>query len=67
MATHRVLEVLVGSALLVFCCYQAYTGQAFGSWRIYHRDESPGWYWTSILLQFAVTAAFLLGFTHWRD
>ena len=65
--THRVIELLVGLALLGFCGYQLYHGEAFGKVRSYYREESPWSYWTSILLQLAITAAFLFGFTAWRD
>ena len=64
--THRVVEVLVGLALLGFSAYEIYTGEAKGAWRSYYRSEEPWWYWTSILLQLAITAAFLFGYTAWR-
>jgi hypothetical protein len=67
MATHRLIELLIGFPLLAFCGYQIYEGKAFGSWRTTYRDESPWSYWTSVLLQLAITAAFLFGFTNWRD
>jgi hypothetical protein len=67
MATHRIVELLVGFGLLGFCAYQIYRGEAFGSYRRYYRQEEPGSYWTSIVLQLAITAAFLFGFTNWRD
>ncbi|MBV9695866.1 MAG: hypothetical protein JO005_02955 [Gammaproteobacteria bacterium] len=66
MSAHRLVELLVGLALLAYCSYQIYRGEAFGSYRSYDREERPWSFWTSILLQLAITAAFLLGFTAWR-
>lgn len=65
--THRLVEILVGIPLVAFCCYQIYTGQVYGSWRTYYRDETPLMYWSSILAQLAIAGAFLFGFTAWRD
>ena len=64
---HRAVELLIGVALLGYCAYQIYVGEAFGSFRSYAREERPWTYWTSILLQLAITAAFLFGFTAWRN
>jgi hypothetical protein len=64
--THRVVEVLVGLALLGFSAYEIYTGEARGAWRSYYRSEEPWWYWTSVLLQLGIAAAFLFGYTAWR-
>ncbi|HYL69771.1 MAG TPA: hypothetical protein VEY89_00530, partial [Candidatus Dormibacteraeota bacterium] len=65
--THRLIELLVGFALLGYCAYELYTGHARGAYRSYNRYEQPGSYWTSMLLKLAITAAFLVGFTRWRD
>jgi hypothetical protein len=64
--THRVIELLVGFALLGYCAYELYTGHARGAYRSYDRSTEPGSYWTSIVLKLCITAAFLFGFTRWR-
>ena len=66
-ATHRLVELLVGFSLFAFCGYEIYKGRAFGSFRSYYRDETPWAYWTSIVLQLAIAAAFLCGLTTWRS
>jgi hypothetical protein len=66
-ATHRAVEFLIGIPLFAFCCYEIYQGRTFGSFRCYYRDESPWAYWSSILLQLMIAAAFLFGFTRWRS
>jgi hypothetical protein len=65
--THRLVELLIGFPLLAFCCYEIYRGQVFGSWRTYYRDQNPVSYWISIVLQLAISLAFIFGFTAWRD
>jgi hypothetical protein len=64
--THRVIEVLIGLALLGFCAYEIFTGEASGAWRSYDRSEEPLSYWTSMVLKFGITVAFLVGYTAWR-
>ena len=64
---HRVVELLIGFALLGYCAYELYTGQARGAYRSYDRQEEPGSYWTSVVLKLAITVAFLFGFTAWRN
>lgn len=65
--THRVIELLIGFVLLGFCGYELYTGRARGAFRSYDRYEEPWSYWTSMLVKLGITAAFLFGFTRWRD
>jgi hypothetical protein len=64
---HRALEFLVGLALLGYCTYEIFTGQARGAWRSYNRSVEPWSYWTSMVLKLGITAAFLFGYTAWRD
>lgn len=63
---HRLVEILIGIALLAFSGYEIGRGQTIGSWRTYDRDEAPWSFWLAILLQVAIAAAFLFGFTAWR-
>ena len=65
--THRLIELLIGLALLAYCGYELYTGQARGAWRSWYRDEQPWSYWTSMVLKLAIAGAFLFGFTTWRN
>ena len=64
--THRLIELLVGLALLGFCAYEIYTGEARGAWRSYDRSKEPWSYWTSMVFQLGISAAFLFGYTAWR-
>jgi len=65
--THRLIELLIGLALLAYCGYELYTGQARGAWRSWYRDEQPWSYWTSMVLKLAIAGAFLFGFTTWHN
>jgi len=65
--THRLIALLIGLALLAYCGYELYTGQARGAWRSWYRDEQPWSYWTSMVLKLAIAGAFLFGFTTWRN
>lgn len=65
--THRAIELVIGCALLGFCAYELSTGRARGAFRSYDRYEEPWSYWTSMLVKLGITAAFLFGFTRWRD
>jgi len=65
--THRLIALLIGLALLAYCGYKLYTGQARGAWRSWYRDEQPWSYWTSMVLKLAIAGAFLFGFTTWRN
>ena len=64
---HRLAELLIGLALLVYCGYELYTGQARGAWRSWYRDEQPWSYWTSMVLKLAIAGGFLFGFATWRN
>jgi hypothetical protein len=66
-STHRLIEHLIGVALLIYCAYELYTGEARGAWRSWSRREHPWSYWISMVFKLAITAAFLLGYTTWHD
>ncbi len=66
-STHRVIELLTGLALLGYCAYEIHTGAARGAWRAYYRSEEPWSYWTSMVLKLTISAAFLFGYTAWRN
>jgi hypothetical protein len=66
-STHRVIELLIGLALLGYCAYEIYTGKARGAYRSYDRSEEPWSYWTSMVFKLGITAVFLLGYTAWRS
>jgi len=65
--THRLIEFLVGLALLGMCAYEIHNGRAQGAYRSYDRYESPWSFWTSIVLKLGITAAFFLGLTRWTN
>lgn len=64
---HRVLELLVGFALLGYSVYEIYVGEARGKFRYYSRYDEPFSFWTSVLLQLGIAAAFLFGASSWRS
>lgn len=66
VALHRVVELIVGIALVGYCAYALHTGRILGKYRSYAGDESPGFFWSGVLITFAIGLAFLFGFVSWR-
>ena len=60
-ANRKVVEVLIGLALLGYTVYEIRTGQHRGKWRSYHRYKEPVSFWMSILLQLGISFLFLIG------
>ena len=66
MITHRLAEILVGTAVVGYCAYAKYTGHAFGRIRSYSRTPHPWTFWAIVLIGLACGVAFLLGDVSWR-
>ncbi len=60
-ANRKVVEVLIGLALLGYTVYEMRSGQYRGKWRSYSRDREPVSFWMSILLQLGISILFLIG------
>lgn len=60
-ANRKVVEVLIGLALLGYTVYEIRTGQYRGKWRTYYRHKEPVSFWMSILLQLCISFLFLIG------
>jgi hypothetical protein len=60
-ANRKVIEVLIGLALLGYTVYEIRTGQYRGKWRSYCRDREPVTFWMCILLQLGISFLFLIG------
>jgi hypothetical protein len=66
MTSHRIVEVLVGAAVLGYCAYAIYSGQVFGRTRSFDRRQEPWKFWVIILAALASGVAFLFGAVRWR-
>jgi len=60
-ATHRVLELLMGLALVAYGAYAIYTGSNRGAFRWYSRSEDPLAYWTGVLIELGIGAVCIFG------
>ena len=60
-ANRKVVEVLIGLALLGYTVYEIRTGRYRGKWRTYYRQKEPVSFWMSILLQLGISFLFLIG------
>jgi hypothetical protein len=60
-ANRRVVEVVIGLALLGYTVYEIRRGEYRGKWRIYNRHEDPWSFWSGIVLQFGISFLFLIG------
>lgn len=60
-ASRKLVEVLIGLALLGYTVYEIRTGQLRGKWRSYDRCKEPVSFWMSILLQLGISFLFLIG------
>ena len=66
MTTPRLVEILVGTAVVGYCAYAISTGHAFGRIRSYSRAQHPWAFWAIVLIGLACGVAFLLGNVPWR-
>jgi hypothetical protein len=66
MTTHRLVEILVGTAVIGYCANSIYTGHAFGRIRSYSRAQHPWTFWAIVVIGIASGVAFLLGDVTWR-
>ena len=66
MSAARLVEVLVGAALVGYCVYAIYTGRVLGRIRLYSRSQEPWTFWAVVLVGLACGVAFLLGNVSWR-
>ena len=66
MLTPRVVEILVGAAIVGYCGYATYTGRVVGRTRRYERRDEPWKFWAIGLVAFACGVAFLCGAVSWR-
>jgi len=66
MTSQRLVELLLGTAVVGYCAQAMYTGELFGRTRSYSRLQRPWTFWTIVLVGLACGVAFLLGDVHWR-
>ena len=66
MATHRLIEILVGAGVVGYCAGALWTGRVFGRRCSYNRREEPWLFWAIVVVGLACGVAFLLGAVSWR-
>jgi len=67
MTSNRVVEILVGVAVIAYCTFAVYTGQLFGRTRACDRRQEPWKFWTVIVVALGCAVALLSGFATWRS
>ena len=63
----RLVEIIVGAALIGSCVHAMYVGQVGGSWRVCRRSEAPWMFWFIVVISAGIGAAFLFGAVSWRE
>lgn len=66
MSSRRVVEIVVGLALVGYFVYAISAGQVLGRTRSYSRRQDPWRFWVIVLVGLGCGVAFLLGAVSWR-
>jgi hypothetical protein len=66
VTSHRLVEIVVGVALVGYCAYAIHMGSVVGRFRSYSRREQPRRFWAIVLITLAFGVVFLLGAVSWR-